>query len=210
MIWLEVLVEGDSDLPVINEVLVRKFNLIEGEQFRIHPHKGKGNLPLNPLSRPNPKHQGLLDQLPAKLRGFSKSLPSDSWVVVLIDADNHNPDVLLKELSSMLSALPTKPNVLFRLAIEEIESWFIADIAALKLAYPNQIKARFLTNIQPDSIVGACEKLAQSLGIDSTMIAGPTKFAWAKQIAPHLNLDSPTSPSFKKLIDGIANLLISK
>jgi Domain of unknown function (DUF4276) len=207
MIWLEVLVEGASDSPVIKEVLVRKFQLEEGTHFRIHPHKGKGKLPKNLLSKPDLKHQGLLDQLPAKLRGFGKALSADDWVLVVIDSDDQPPISLLNELSSMLSSLPSKPNVMFGLATEETESWFIADINALKKAYPNKVDTGSLKNIQPDAIVGAWEKLARALGVDINMVSGKTKFDWATNIAPHLNLDSPMSPSFKILIENISSIV---
>lgn len=207
MTWLEVLVEGASDSPTIKEVLERKFNLVEGEHFRIHPHKGKGKLPINPLSKPDLKHQGLLDQLPAKLRGFGRSLPHNAVVLVIVDVDQQPCRELLAELNNMLATLPIKPKVLFRLAIEETESWFIADVNALQQAYPGQINKNILKNIQHDAIIGASEKLAEALGINKKMIAGPTKFQWAKKIAPHLDLDNPKSPSFKKLIQGISGIL---
>lgn len=206
MTWLEVLVEGASDLPTVKEVLERKFHLVEGRHFRIHPHKGKGKLPKNPLSRPDIKHQGLLDQLPAKLRGFGKSLPQDALVLVLVDLDKQAARGLLSELDAMLAALPIKPKVMFRLAIEETESWFIADLKALQIAFPGQIKKHVLKSIKPDSIVGAAQKLAEALGLNPQMIAGPTKFQWAKKIAPHLDLDNPASPSFRNLIEGIGKI----
>ncbi|HQS30774.1 MAG: hypothetical protein B7X59_01825 [Polaromonas sp. 39-63-203] len=207
MIWIEVLVEGASDLPTVKEVLERKFKLVEGEHFRMHAHKGKGQLPGNPLKRPDPKHQGLLDQLPAKLRGYGKSLEPHSAVLVVIDTDTQDCKELLAQLNSMLLALPVKPRVMFRLAIEETESWFIADINALRRAYPGGVKTSGLKHVQPDAVVGAWEKLAEALGVDRKMIAGPTKFQWAQKIAPHLDLEQPKSPSFKKLIDGIASLI---
>ena len=109
MIWLEVLLEGVSDVPAVKEVLERKFALRDGEHFRIHPHKGKGKLPKNFLSKPDPKHQGLLDQLPAKLRGFGKSLPDYAVVLVVIDVDKEPCRDVLKQLNSMLDALVCKP-----------------------------------------------------------------------------------------------------
>lgn len=207
MTWLEVLVEGASDSPAVKEVLERKFQLVEGEHFRIHPHKGKGKLPANPLSRPDLKHQGLLDQLPAKLRGFGKSLPNYAVVLVVVDVDKQPFRNLLTELNDMLAALPSKPRVLFRLAIEETESWFIADIQALQKAYPGQVNKKVLKNIQLDATIGASEKLAEALGLKRKTVAGPTKFQWATKIAPHLDLDDPKSPSFKKLIQGIAGIV---
>lgn len=206
MIWIEVLVEGASDLPTVKEVLERKFKLVEGKNFRIHPHKGKGKLPKNLLSRPDLKHQGLLDQLPAKLRGFGKSLPTEALVLVLIDLDKQVSQELLDALESMLAALPVKPNVMFKLAIEETESWFIADLKALQMAFPGQIKKHMLKNIEPDAIVGAAQKLAEALGMNPQMIAGPTKFNWAKKIAPHLDLENPMSPSFRDFIKSIGDI----
>lgn len=207
MIWLEVLVEGASDTPTIKEVLERKFQLTDGTHFRIHPHKGKGKLPTNPLSRPDLKHQGLLDQLPAKLRGFGKSLGEDSLVLVIVDVDKQPCDQLLHELEVMRAALPIKPRVLFGLAVEETESWFIADINALKLAYPGRLNVNILKNINPDQIVGAWEKLAAALKIDPKIVSGSTKFEWAKKIAPHLDLENPKSPSFRRLIESIAQVV---
>lgn len=206
MTWLEVLVEGASDLPTVKEVLERKFHLVDGRHFRIHPHKGKGKLPKNPLSKPDIKHQGLLDQLPAKLRGFGKSLPQEALVLVLVDLDKQSAQGLLRDLEVMLAALPVKPKVMFRLAIEETESWFIADLKALQMTFPGQVKKHVLKNIKPDAIVGAAQKLAEALGLNPLMISGPTKFHWAKKIAPHLDLDNPASPSFRSLIDSIGKI----
>lgn len=207
MIWFEVLVEGASDLPTVKEILERKYALVEGQHFRIHAHKGKGKLPTNILSKPDPKHQGLLDQLPAKLKGFGKSLPEYAVVLVVVDADDEEPATLLGRLNSMFAALPVKPRVIFRLAIEETESWFIADIHAVGKAFPGQVNKRVLRAIEPDAIVGASQKLAIALGLNPKMIAGPTKFAWAEKIAPHLNLETPNSPSFRKLIQGIGGVI---
>lgn len=207
MTWLEVLVEGASDAPTLREVLTRKFHLIEGEHFRIHPHKGKGKLPHKPLSRPDPKHQGLLDRLPATLRGFGKSLRPDAVVLVVIDADDQPLQLLLQDLNRMLDALPEKPQVLFRIAVEETESWFIADMNALQKAFPVGLDKKVLKNIPADAVVGAWEKLALALHFNPKIITGPTKFEWAEKIAPHLDLDNPKSPSFRKLIEGVASIL---
>ena len=202
MTYFEVLVEGGSDVPALREVLVRKFGLTEGQNFRIHPHKGRGNLPDNLLARPDPAQQTLLHQLPAKLRGFSY-LGDDACVVVVVDVDDTPCKKLLADLKSMLRRLPRKPQrVLFRLAIEETESWFIADEGAVKRAFP-RAKTQRIRNTVPDAIVGAWELLADALGIKRGEVTGPDKYAWATAIAPHLNLDNPRSPSLRKLIEGV-------
>ncbi len=200
--FIEVLTEGASDVPVVREVLVRHFGLNEHVDFRIHPHQGRGSIPLNPLAQPNPKHRGLFDQLPAKLRGFGKYMDEQCLVLVLVDVDNDDCVQLLTELNALLQILPSKPpRVLFRLAIEETESWFLADTNAVKTAFPNA-KIGQIQNIQPDARVGAWEKLAECLG-HKISNGAPKKTYWAEQIAPHLNLDIPFSPSLGKLITGL-------
>ena len=197
MTYFEVLVEGGSDVPALREVLVRKFGLTEGQDFRIHPHKGRGKLPGNLLGQPDPKQQTLLNQLPAKLRGFSY-LSDDACVVVVVDVDDTPCKDLLADLKSMLRRLPRKPQrVLFRLAIEETESWFIADEGAVKNAFP-RAKTQRIRSTAPDAIVGAWELLADALKVKRDEVTGADKFAWATAIAPHLNLDNPRSPSLRK------------
>ncbi len=206
MMRLEILVEGDADTPVVREVLTRRFKLVEGHDFRIHPHKGKGRLPLDVLSPPLPRHQGLLDQLPAKLRGLSY-LGDETCVVVLVDADSESCIDLLARLKDLLVRLPKRPKrVLFRLAIEETESWFIADTAAVKRAFP-RAKTGKLQRIAPDAVVGAWETLANVLGIPGSQVSGAAKYQWAESISPHLDLDHPRSPSMRKLISGLAREL---
>lgn len=208
MILLEVLVEGKSDAPAIKEALQRKFGLVENVHFRVHAHKGKGKLPTKPLNKPDPKHRGLLDQLPAKLLGYGKSL-QEGLVLVVVDADDAPPKQLIADLERMLAQLPVKPRVLFCLAVEETESWFIADIAAIQLAYPKRLKKQILRNIEPDAVVGAWEKLAAALSIDPKKVSGADKYEWAVRISPHLYLNPPKSPSFNKLITDL-NIELNK
>lgn len=203
MSYFEVLVEGGSDVPALREVLTRKFGLEENVDFRIHPHKGKGKLPSNPLALPDPRRQTLLDQLPAKLKGFGSYLGSDDCVVIVVDADDCPSHVILSELQSMLALLPRRPErVLFFLAVEETESWFIADENAILKAYPNA-KVQRLRSIEPDAIIGAWEVLAEVLRMKKEDVTGIDKHAWAEAIAPHLDLENPKSPSLKILVEGV-------
>ncbi len=204
MTWVEVLVEGSSDVPLVRELLTRRFSLIEGMHFKIHPHRGRGNFPNKILKNPELQNRSLLYQLPAKLRGFSTWFKKNQWVLVLVDADDSDPDELLNDFNLMLEQLPSCPNVIFGVAIEETESWFIADIPAVKKAFPKaDVKA--LSKIEPDSICGAWEQLAQAISAN-----GKDKTAWASAIAPHINFDSPASPSLQKTIEKIEQQLYPK
>jgi hypothetical protein len=187
-------------------VLTKRFGLLEHEDFRIHPHRGKGELPRNVLKAPARERAGLLDQLPAKLRGYGSYLDPDTCVVVLVDTDGEDCVKLLATLNAMLAKLDRRPrNVLFRLAIEETESWFIAQPDAVRLAFPGAVLAG-LKNLKADAVIGAWERLAQALGVRPQDVTGPVKYAWAERIASHLDLDAPRSPSLRKFIEGIARM----
>lgn len=206
--FIKVLTEGASDVPVIREVLTRHFKLNEHLDFEIHAHRGKGKIPSDLLAKPDPKHRGLLDQLPAKLRGFGKYMDENFLVLVLIDVDQDDCVQLLKQLNALLVQLPSRPpRVLFRLAIEETESWFLADKDAIKRAFPKEAKLALIQNIPADAKVGAWEKLAECLGRNPTDITGADKTYWAEKISPHLNLQMPFSPSLGKLLSGLGREL---
>ncbi len=202
MTYFEVLVEGRSDECVLAEIFERKFGLKKGVDFQVHPHQGKGSIPTNPNDRPNPQNRQLLHQLPAKLKGYGLG-SLEGVVLVLIDADNECPKDLRKRLDSMLAALQEPlPKVLFALAIEETESWFIADWSAVKKAYP-KAKVSYLKKIKPDQVVGAWEKLGQV--IEGGRVSN--KMEWARKIAPHLDFENPPSPSLAQLIKDIGAAL---
>jgi hypothetical protein len=205
MIFLEVLLEGEADVPAVRNILERRFNLSENQHFRIHPHRGKGRLPANPLSRPAPEHRGLLDQLPAKLRGYAH-LPEGYCVVVLVDADRTDCQILKQALVNLCNSLPHRPAcVLFRIAVEETESWFLADANAIHTAY-GRAKLNKLPH-HNDVVIGAWEKLAEVLGRRPEDCYGADKYEWATNISPHLDLVNPHSPSLRAFVNGIDALV---
>jgi hypothetical protein len=59
----------------------------------------------------------------------------------------------------------------------------------------------------PDSVIGAWECLAATLGKDPKDCAGADKSEWATQISPFLDLDDPKSPSLRAFILGINNII---
>jgi hypothetical protein len=202
---LRVLVEGTSDVPVVRETLVRGLGRVQGTDFQVFWHKGKGRLPTNPMAAPAPRDETLLGQLAAKLRAFGRSDPG-SPVLVVVDADQDNCLALKASLTAMLGGLPHRPReVIFRIAVEEVESWFIADTAAVQRAYP-AVNLGVLMAIAPDAVVGAWEQLADALGLNSDLCTGADKEDWAKAISPHLELAHPPSPSFATFIRALEQL----
>lgn len=206
MKFLEVLVEGTSDQPTVRVILKNRFGLNENQDFRIHPHQGKGKIPKHPHRKPDPKRRGLLDLLPATLRGYG-SFSDDRCVVVLVDADDTQCEMLKADLIELHRKLRFRPScALFRIAVEEIESWFIADTDAVRLAYP-KAKTALLNGIKPDSVRGAWELLARALGRKPEDCSSADKHEWATKIAPYLDLNDPKSPSLRAFVNGINKLL---
>jgi len=197
--FFHILVEGLSDVPTVREIMCRRIGVTEGAHFRIHPHKGKGALPRTASAVPD---STLLGQLPATLRAYALK-GQDHCIVVLVDADQDDCKALKKEMVSMWTKLdPKPPKVLFRIAIEEIESWFIADAKAVSAAYPSANITQ-ITVIRPDSVIGAWEELAKALGLSPSKCSGADKEEWARTIAPKLDLLNPRSPSLSAFIRGI-------
>jgi len=198
---IEVLTEGASDVPALREILTRRFNLVEHEDFHIHPHRGKGNLPADPSERPIASRRGLLDQLPAKLRGFGRYMDESFLVLVVVDADDEIPEKLVENLEAMKAQLVRfPPRVAFLVAVEETESWFIADLNAMNLAFPGHSFGS-LQSIVPDSVVGAWEKIADCFAKPHHDVTGANKYYWSEKISPHLDLVEPKSPSLRRLIE---------
>lgn len=196
-----VLVEGTSDEPTVREILTRHFGLVHGSQFQIHPHRGKGKIPEDLTAPPPPTDRTLLAQLPATLRAYSLK-GKKACIVVLVDQDDDDCVQLLTDLRNMLANLNPRPaNVLFRIAMEEIEAWFLADQNAVVAAYP---KADFkgIPSHGIDQVDDPSDELTKCLG-EPLPCTGQMKAVWAENIAPHLDLDAPKSPSLKKFIEGI-------
>jgi hypothetical protein len=144
----------------------------------------------------------LLGQLPATLRAYARK-GQDHCILVLIDADRDDCRALKRSLVSVWNSISPKPaKALFRIAVEEMESWFIADPNAILAAYPHA-NTTPLSTIVPDSVVGAWECVAIALGLSPDKCSGADKEEWAIAISPHLDLQNPISPSLSAFIRGI-------
>ena len=158
---LHILVEGRAEEAFLTKWLPR---LLPGHSFIVLPHQGKGRLSAAPKKKPDPRQRGLLDQLPAKLRAFGKTLNSDTdRVVVLVDLDDQDCLDLKKRLKKLLKDCHPAPTVLFRIAIEETEAFFLGDAGAVKKAFP-QAKTGKIQRYQQDSICGTWEFLRDVIG----------------------------------------------
>ena len=132
----------------------------------------------------------------------------------VLDSDQRDCRTFLGELNALLQDCRRAPNTLFRLAIEEMEAWYLGDRQALLAAYP-RAKKEVLNRYQQDGVCGTWELLADAVHPGGTAAIrkagwpapGQLKHEWAEKIGPHMRIDDNQSPSFCKLRDGLRRLV---
>ncbi|MEV0776581.1 DUF4276 family protein [Streptomyces sp. NPDC050428] len=199
MISLELLVEEESaDMAL--KPLVGK--ILEGDAVRVRVRRFQG--------KPD-----LLKKLPDRLEGYAaaRRRGEDVRVVVLVDQDNDDCAVLKGKLDSIAeqAGLTTRAKragagpfqVLNRIAIRELESWYFGDWAAVRAAFPKvtqDVPRNYRNN--PDSASGKCsdafEKVLRANGV---RIA--SKPEWGRRIGPKLSPTDNRSPSFNAFVAGL-------
>ena len=210
---IEILAEDQSGAALLTAVLPKLIGC-EGEPhtWRIHDYKGIGRIPRGLRPGGDPQKRVLLDQLPRLLRGYGKT-PGIDAVVVVLDTDGRECSAFLRELETLAVSCRPLPTTLFRLAIEEIEAWYLGDREALRQAYP-KAKQDVLNKYVQDSACGTWELLADAIypgGVAAIKKAGwplpgQIKSEWALAIGPLLEPERNVSPSFGKLRDGLRRL----
>ena len=214
---IEVLVEDKSGSIALDCIMEK----ILGSNGSVHswrtiPYRGLGHIPKNLRGASDPSKRNLLEQLPRLLRGYGRSLDKiglPAAVVVVVDLDGRDCLTFKQELLDVLNACNPPPRALFRIAIEESEAWLLGDRDAVKAAYPGA-KDSVLNGYELDSICGTWEVLADAihpggsarLKKSSYPATGRAKCEWAKNIAPHLDVDRNRSRSFQVFRDGVKAL----
>ncbi|NJM91094.1 MAG: hypothetical protein HC863_02215 [Myxococcales bacterium] len=194
---------------------------ILGEQgtahsWRLHAYRGIGKVPPNLTGKSDPDKRNLLQELPRLLNGYGKSLGTDA-VVVVVDTDQRDYKTFLRELDELLQKCKTKPKVtLFRLAVEEMEAWYLGDRAAVLAAYPDAKKA-VLNRYKQDSVCGTWELLADAVypgGAKAIKDAGwplpgQIKHQFADHIGPHLDVRRKRLPELSQADRGGCGVLVA-
>ncbi len=198
--YIEFLVEETSAEEALRNLIPRILGT--DATFDIHPFNGKTDLK---------------NRLSMYLRGRKHYLSNDWRIVVLVDRDDEDCKTLKSELEeiSLNIGLKTKSvekdnfQVLNRIAIEELESWFFGDVEAIVTAYPkislniaNQERYR-----DPDAIAGgtweALERLLQAKGYH---LSGLPKRTVARKISEHMEPNRNRSKSFQVFRDALAEM----
>ena len=211
---IEFLVEDSSGERLLAQLLPQ----ILGEQgaphtWRLKAYKGIGRIPQGLTAKADPAKRILLDQLPRLLQGYGKT-PGIDAVVVVLDSDQRDCKEFLQELKGVAEGCKPVPRTLFRLAIEEVEAWYLGDRAALLKAYP-RAKRDVLDRYVQDSACVTWELLADAVHAGGAAAikktgwpqSGNIKHEWAEKIGPLMSLNQNVSPSFGKFRDGLSRMI---
>lgn len=146
-------------------------------------------------------HRGKSDlekSIPKKLNGWTEA---GARFVILRDNDGGDCRQRKQHLQELASTRHTE-DVLIRIVCQELESWFIGDLGAVKAAFPRasanpkKLPAKFR---DPDRLTNAADELARLTGTK-------TKVSRAKEIAKHLRPEANRSVSFNHFISGLQRL----
>ena len=199
---IELLVEEPSAEAALKNLVPKLMG--EDISFNIHVFQGK---------------QDLLKNLPKRLRGYRHWLPHDWYIVVLIDKDQEDCSELKQKLEQTAhdegfitrsnSSQNRKLNVINRIAIEELESWFFGDVTALEITYPRI--PRFLNKKRkfrnPDTIINTWESLEGVLQKVGYYRGGLPKIEVARRISLHMEPSRNISKSFQVFWGALQNLI---
>jgi Domain of unknown function (DUF4276) len=200
---LEVLVEEPSAEAMLRTVIPR----IVGDraEFEIRVFQGKPDL---------------VGKLPQRLAGYGRWIQdSNTKVVILLDRDDDDCIALKRKIEGMASAagLSTRADagslqsalVLTRIAVEELEAWFLGDVPALREVYPRVSgslgqQARFR---DPDAVVDTWRALERLLNSHGYHKGGLRKVQNARDVAAHMNVEGNQSHSFVAFRDGLRSFV---
>lgn len=145
--------------------------------------------------------QDLEKQIVKRIRGYQNH---EACFIVLRDLDSH-PDcqALKQQLIALCHETGKAENCLVRLACRELETFYLADLAAVERALQitglskKQNTSKFRT---PDALGGPSHELKILTNKIYEKVSG------SRAIGQHLDLENTRSPSFRNLISGIRRM----
>ena len=199
---IEFLVEEISAKAALDQLLPR---LLPGHSCRVRVFEG---------------WQDLLGQLKAVLQGYHRRIFREGQtqlrVVVLLDGDGicERRKAALEAKAaeaSLLTKTTAGPgqvfHVLNRIAVQELEAWWLGDREAIISAYPGVKPAHFKgIGRDTDAPLKPNDTLWEVLKKGRYFLTGKRKTQWATDISQHLDPARNTSPSFHYFCEGLAAL----
>ena len=193
---LELLVEEPSMEAFLRGLLPRL--LPQNRSFEIHAFQGKDDL---------------LRKLDSRLRGYAHWLPQDWRILVVVDRDDEYCQALKARLDQIARECGLRTDraradwqLVNRIAVEELETWYFGDWDAVRASYPRvsvSIPGK-QAHREPDAIAGgtweAFERILQRHGYFKT---GLPKVEVARALAEHLSPHANRSASFRAFLRAV-------
>lgn len=191
---IEFLVEEASTEIALKEIVPKIIGNVH--TFKIHNFQNKDRL---------------LKRLPERMKAYANFIPDDWRIVILVDEDRSDCQELKKKLYDASSVVTQKKGniVLHRIVVEELESWFIGDVAAIRAEYEKipvslSQQAKFR---DPDAIKGGTweelDKILKKYGYET----GLQKMDFAQKVSPHMDVENNQSRSFQVFRDGLRRMI---
>lgn len=200
MTHVHVLVEEQS-AGVALQILIPSI-IGERATYRIITHSGK---------------KDLLAKLPARLRGYRQWIGEGDRLLVLVDRDGDDCRALkaLLEDAAAKARLPTRSaagrfQILNRIAVEELEAWFLGDAVAVCTAFP-RVPSSFHTRARyrdPDAVRGGTWEALRALLSAAGYYQGIfPKLEVSRKIASAMDPSRNRSRSFQIFVEGLIELV---
>lgn len=181
---LVFLVEGEAERNLLDVLMPRL--LPEGLGYRVIPFQGK---------------QDMEKRMNLRIRAYQNA---QARFIVLRDQDSHTNCVALKQsLIARCQGTGKEPHCLVRIACTELETFYLADLAAVAQALdmPGLVKQQGSKKFRhPDHLGSPSRELKTLTGSRYEKRAG------SRAIGQYLDLDNTRSPSFKNFVTGIRRL----
>ena len=184
----EFLVEDESTAASVNVIMRRLLGSASPHSWHIRPFGGK--------------HRMLRD-----LGGHFQALRWADAVIVIIDQDRDDCVELKRQIENLAkysllvpsSVKASKRLFRVRIAMHELETWFLGDPIAIRAAYPRVQPIRISQAPALDEEPDAWERLERILQRGGYYEAGLQKISVAEAISQHLDLspDANASHSFR-------------
>ena len=164
------------------------------------------------ISSFNGKHD-MLEKLPGRFRGYAK-WKLDCNVVVVIDKDREDCTLLKSKiednardcglLDKTFGKYPKR--LAIRIAVTELETWFLGDPAAVNRAFPKVRETDLHIKGSVDKILAPAKRLERVLQRRGYYRTGMPKLQVARLVAEHMEPDRNKSPSFQLLMRTLREL----
>lgn len=181
---LVFLVEGEAERNLLDTLMPRV--LPKGIGHRVIPFQGK---------------QDMEKRMNLRIRGYQNPL---ARFIIMRDQDSHADCVVLKQgLQARCQGTGKEARCLVRIACKELETFYLADLAAVSLALEIPGLARHQGSKKfrdPDHLGSPSRELKALTGNRYE------KRASSRAIGSYLSLDNVRSPSFRNLLNGIRRL----